>query len=127
MIELTSRTSGASEIPSSTSRSSASSCSASNSASSSAIAARAPLVDNCPRERALPGPAADDVQLVFGKQVRRSEQVGDQLGDGVDRRGGQKPPGRGGLAAGLTGGTEIRGTFDVHIPLMRYRPKQPKA
>src|SRR5207237_238934 len=129
MIELTKRTSGASEMPSSTSRSSASSSSSACNASSSASAARAPkaseargvpvgehssdalargeaLVDDRLGKRALPGPPARDVQLVFGKEVRRREQVCDELRDGIDPRGKGSPRGRA-FAAVFTGRAEI--------------------
>src|SRR5437763_101726 len=117
MIELTTRTSGASETTSYTSTAPASS-------SSSACDARArgaALVDDRLGKRALPGPPARVVQLVFGKEVRRREQVCDELRDGIDPRGKGRPRGRA-FAAVLTGRAEIRGLFGVHIPRMRYRP-----
>ena len=92
-----------------------------------ALARREALVDDRPGERALARPPPDDVQLVFGKKVRRGEEVGDQLCDGVDRRGRGKSPAGRAFAAGLTSGAEIWGTFGVHIPRMRYRRKRPKA
>src|SRR5436305_3827665 len=93
--------------------------------SSDALARGEALVDDRLGKRALPGPPARDVQLVFGKEVRRREQVCDELRDGIDPRGKGSPRGRA-FAAVLTGRAEIRGLFGVHIPRMRYRPKGPK-
>src|SRR4051794_26703290 len=90
-----------------------------------ALALGVALFENCLRQRALARTSADDVQLVFGKEVRRCEQVGDELGDCVDRRSTRKPSAGRGLALRLTGGAQLE-TIQVHIPRMRYRLEWPK-
>ena len=69
-----------------------------------------PLVDDRLRERAaLPGRAAQDVELVLGEQCRRGQEVGDELRrrvHGSERR--RRPAAVGSFLARLAGGAQGR-------------------
>ena len=88
-----------------------------------ALARRDAFSEDCLGERALGRPAADERQLVLRDEAGRSEQVVDELGDGVDleRSGRQAASGRARLAVRRVGGAQVGGPLGIHIPRTSYR------